>query len=94
MTYYKMTKYTLLGFNRAANQTKKYDAILQSIRSGRTVRVPFGQRGYQHYKDQIGYYSDFDHYDKNRRRSFLARNENNIKAGYFSPGYFSATYLW
>ena len=90
-----MTKYTLLGFNRAANQTKKYDAILQSIRTGRTRTVPFGQRGYQQYKDRIaGYYSDFDHYDKIRRRSFLARNENNIKAGYFSPGYFSAKYLW
>ena len=89
-----MTDYILLGFNRAANQTKKYDAILQSIRSGRTRKVPFGQRGYQHYKDQIGFYGDQNHYDKIRRRSFLARNEHTIKAGYYSPGYFSATYLW
>ena len=89
-----MTKYILIGFNKAANQTKKYDAILQNRLSERTVRVPFGQRGYQQYKDKIGYYSDFDHYDKVRRKSFLARNENNIKSGYFSPGYFSATYLW
>lgn len=94
MVYYKMTDYNLLGFDRARNKRKKYEAKLQNKKTGEIYAVPFGQMGYEQYRDKIGYYKTLDHLDDKRRENFLKRNAHNIREGYYSPGYLSAFYLW
>ena len=94
MTYYKMTDYNLLGFDRARNKRKKYEAKLENKKTGKIYAVPFGAMGYEQYFDKLGYYKNLNHLDKKRRENFLKRNAHNIKEGYYSPSFFSAFYLW
>lgn len=92
---YPKKQYKLIGFERSHIKTKKYNAILLNKKTGRNVRVPFGGRGYEQYKDStgLGLYSKYDHADKNRRRLYRARHKNdNLKD--YGPGYFSWYYLW
>jgi hypothetical protein len=96
MTYYKKKDYNLLGFEGSHLKEKKYNAILYNKKSGRIVRVPFGAKKYEHYKDSTGLmlYSYLDHRDKKRRKNFMARHSGFVKSGYYSPSYFSVRYLW
>ena len=77
-----------------ANDNKhKYFAILKHKIRGTTKKVPFGDRNYEHYHDKLGYYSNLDHKDPERRRRYLIRHASNT--GYkFSSAYFSKRYLW
>jgi hypothetical protein len=88
-------EYRLLGFKRSQARNKKYDAILQNKITGRIRRVPFGQLGYEHYRDStgLGLYSHLDHNDPARRRNYLGRHRKD-KDSLFSSGYFAAKYLW
>ena len=66
--------------------------------------VKFGSPEYQHYKDLIGDWSQFDHNDKKRRKAYRARHEPikiNIEGrNYrsfmvpFTPEFFSYWFLW
>jgi len=63
--------------------------------------VHFGDKRYQHYKDQIGNYSHLDHLDKERRKNYRNRHSaittKNGKLAYkqkYSPSWFSYYYLW
>jgi len=88
-------EYRLLGFERSRSRNKKYDAILEHKATGKLRRVPFGQLGYEHYRDRTGLrlYSHLDHNDPGRRASYLSRHRKD-KDNLFSSGYFAARYLW
>jgi hypothetical protein len=85
---------------------KKYTAVIPQ-RGGKTRRVSFGHRDYQHYKDQVpkrmggGRWAKKDHGDKKRRTNYRKRHAGMkckdgtacIKKRY-SPAWFSYYYLW
>lgn len=71
----------------------KYVAILQHKRSLKERRVPFGAMGYEHYRDNLGFYSNLDHMDKRRQENYLRRHAGNIQHK-FSSGWFSRIFLW
>ena len=90
-------QFRLLRFERSKNPKKKYDAILEDVKTKRTQRVPFGSRQplYEQYKDSTGLklYSRLDHGDEKRRKNYLARHEK-TRHKKWSPSWFSWRYLW
>jgi len=87
--------YELIGFSISHLNNKKYDAILKNKLTNKLKLVPFGQKSYEHYKDNtlLKLYSDFDHLDKERRKNYRLRHKGEDK-NKFSSGYFSWKYLW
>lgn len=96
MTYYPMNKYLLKGFQKSNTHNKKYDAIIMHKITKRYIRVPFGDKRYQQYKDTTGMklYSHLNHNDSKRRRLYKLRHKTYLKHNNYSPGYFSYNYLW
>ena len=94
--YYSNKDYRFLKFEKSDTIGKKYDAIIERIKDGKRVKLPFGALGYQHYKDTTGQglYNKLDHNDKARRERYRDRHKVYLKDGYYSPGYFSWHYLW
>jgi hypothetical protein len=90
--------YELIGFEVNKGKKSKYDAILKNKKTGEKKRVSFGGKypdgtPYEQYHDKIGYYSKYDHNDKERRRLYLLRHKNDL--GFkFSSAYFSTNFLW
>lgn len=86
--------YTFKGFEKSRTDGKKYDAILVNKTTKREKRVPFGAKGYEHYKDKaLGLYSKDNHLDPKRRALYRKRHQGEDKAKY-SSGYFAWKYLW
>lgn len=56
-------------------------------------RVYFGSTSHEHYFDKIGYYSNANHYDEKRRKSFQARFKH-CKDNVGSACWFSYHLLW
>jgi hypothetical protein len=84
------------GFDFFAPSTiknKKYDVYYENPTTGNINKISFGDNRYEQYKDRIGYYSDLNHLDKNRRENYRARHKNDLLNNY-SAGYFSWNYLW
>lgn len=96
MVYYKKTDYKLLGYRKSKRKNAKYDAVLQNKKTKKTYKVPFGDNRYENYRDLTGlnFYPHLLHGDKKRRKLYRARHKKDIKAGYYSPGYFSYFVLW
>ena len=94
MPLYPKANYTFLRFERSHIEGKKYDAILKNKSTGREVKVPFGAKGYQQFKDRaLGLYRSQDHGDTTRRARYIARHSRDINTAY-SPSWFSLKYLW
>lgn len=81
------------------SKNKKYSVYV--MKDGKKRLINFGDIRYEQYKDKIGYYSDLDHEDKERRRKYLLRAKNirNKKGELtyklkYSPNYWSVKYLW
>ena len=79
---------------KSTHKGKKYDAILDD-----GTIVPFGQLGYEHYKDTtpLKLYSNLDHKDDKRKllfqerfRKLYEKNKNNPKSSIF----WSWNFLW
>ena len=94
--FFPKTAYHFDGFEMSVHRHKKYDAILRNKKSGRSVRVPFGDASYAQYKDKtgLGLYSHMNHGDPKRRARYRQRHKNDVKPGFYSPGYMSWFYLW
>lgn len=73
-------------FEKSTRANKKY-----MVKVGSRY-VHFGDKRYQHYKDQIGLYSHLNHLDKDRKRLYYARHGFQAVKG--TPKYFSHKYLW
>lgn len=92
---YPKNKYTFQHFEVSKRKNKKYDAILINNETGLYVRVPFGDNRYEQYQDKaLGYYSNLDHHDTNRRRLYRLRHNKDIDHYNFTPGNFALEYLW
>jgi len=94
--YYPKSEYKFVKFRKSETPFKKYDAIIKKKSTGELKRIPFGQQGYDQYKDKtgLGLYSSYDHGSMIRRNSYRARHIANVRNDQFSPGYFSYFYLW
>ena len=94
-SYYKKTEYKLLGFEKATNKNKQYNALLQRKTDNKIIRVPFGSM-MENYQDKTGLnlYPHLIHGNKERRRLYRARHKVYLKDGYYSPGWFSFYVLW
>lgn len=96
MSYFSKKKWKLIKFKKSSSKGKKYDAVIENKTTGVRKTLPFGAKGYQHYRDStgLGLFSHKNHLDKKRRENYKSRHLYYIKAGFFSPGYFSMYYLW
>ena len=92
---YPSSDYTFVKFQKATG-TKKYNAILRNKKTGREVKVGFGAKGYEHFKDKaLGSYSSLNHNDSKRRASYRARHKGEGDASRkYSAGWFAWHYLW
>ena len=93
--FYSKKDYKFVKFEKSHIKIKKYNAVIQNKKTGREVRIPFGARGYEHYKDStdLKLYSSKDHGDPKRRKNYRARHiHDDIKN--YSPGFFAWYYLW
>jgi hypothetical protein len=93
MRIHNPENYNHIGFEVNKGKKAKYDAILKNKITGQIKRVPFGQKGYDQYEDQIGHYSGFDHKDLKRRHNWLRRHERNTDYK-FSSAYWAKRILW
>ena len=95
MTLYPASEFTFVKFV-VASGSSKYIAILKNRKTGREVRVRFGAKGYQQFKDKaLGIYSNMNHTDPKRRASYRARHAGEGAASRkYSPGWFAMHYLW
>ena len=84
-----------IKFEKSKAKNKKYVAILKNTETGRTKKINFGDKRYQHYRDKtgLGLYSHLDHRDPERRRRYRARHGKTMTKKY-SASWFSAKYLW
>ncbi len=85
-------------FEKSTRKGKKYSVITPSGK-----KIHFGALGMEQYKDStgLGLYSNLDHGDKKRRKSYLARakgikdkNGNLTWKDKESANYYSVHYLW
>ena len=88
-------QFRFIKFERSHLPNKKYNAIIEDVKTRRKQRVPFGQNGAEQYKDSTGLklYSHLDHNDLKRRTNYLARHEK-TRHKKFSPSWFSSVFLW
>jgi hypothetical protein len=84
--------YTLVGYEVARDKRAKYNAVLKH-KSGALKKIPFGQKGYDQFEDQLGHYSQYDHKDLKRRHNWLKRHERNTGFKY-SSAWFAKRILW
>jgi len=95
MTVYPPSEYSFVKF-AVASGSAKYIALLKNKHTGREVRVRFGAKGYEQYKDKaLGRYSNLNHNDPKRRASYRARHAGEGDASRkWSPGWLAWHFLW
>lgn len=96
MPYYNKKEYKLIGYQRSNTAHKMYDAILENKKTKKTIKVPFGDKRYQNYRDLTGLnlYPKLIHNNPGRRKLYRARHYKDLKLGYYNPGWFSYYILW
>lgn len=85
---------TLYHFRVSHRKDKKYDAVFNDghvISFGAIHKdgIPYDQ-----YKDKIGVYSKYDHYDSKRRDNYYKRHGSFDNMKPYTAAWFSAKYLW
>jgi hypothetical protein len=95
VTVERPEEYELVGFRRSSHKHKKYDGIIQHKMTKRQLKIPFGDRRYQQFRDQtpLKLYSHLDHNDLRRRHNYLARHSK-TSGNKYSSSWFSKNYLW
>ena len=95
-TYYPMSEYELIGFEKSTRPRKMYIAIIENKKTKNQIRIHFGDSTMENYSDktELNAYPNLIHGDKKRRDRYHARHSGFIHKGYYSPGYFSMKYLW
>lgn len=93
--YYSTKKWKLKGFQKSTRKNKMYSALIEN-KDGKTVKLHFGDTRYDNFGDKTGLnlYPELIHGDSKRRKNYRKRHIGYIKKGFYSPGYFSYTFLW
>ena len=88
-------RFRFIKFQKSKTRFKKYDGIIEDVKTRRRQTVPFGDVRFEQYFDSTGLklYSRLDHNDEKRRQNYLARHEK-TRNKKWSPSWFSATFLW
>lgn len=96
MSYYSKKDHSFVRFQKSKTKHKKYDAIIKNKKTGKEIKIPFGDSRFEHFKDStgLGLYSYLNHGDKDRRSNYKKRHSVYIKPNMYSAGYFSNRYLW
>lgn len=96
MVYYSIQQNKLIGFEKSNRKNKMYNAILKNIKTGKQIKVPFGDKTYMNFSDKTGLnaYPHLIHGDKKRRTNYRKRHKVYLKKGYYSPSFFSYHFLW
>tara|TARA_R110000782_G_scaffold76849_2_gene152770 strand:- start:202 stop:480 length:279 start_codon:yes stop_codon:yes gene_type:complete len=91
-----MLKYTFVGFEKATRRNKMYNGILKENKTGKIVKIPFGDNRYQNYGDKtkLNLYPQLITGNLERRRLYRLRHKKDLKTGFFSAGRFSYNILW
>lgn len=92
---YSSKEYKLIGYEKAADGVKKLVAILKNKKTGREVKIKFGQKGSNTYRDQTEIGGDPTHHDPKIRANYRKRHagEGDISKKY-SAGWLSYHILW
>jgi hypothetical protein len=87
--------FRIVKFERSHLPQKKYNAIIEDVKTRKRMRVPFGSSIYQQYRDDVPLklYRRLDHNDEKRRKNYLSRHEK-TRHKRFSPSWLSSVYLW
>jgi len=93
---YPKKEYSFIKFEQSHLKNKKYNAVLVNGKTGRQVKVPFGDSRYQQFKDStgLGLYSHLDHGDKARRAAYRLRHNKDRDPENYTPGNYALKYLW
>ena len=88
-------RFRFIKFQKARDPKKKYDAIIEDVKTRRRQTVPFGDVRFQQFSDSTGLklYSRLDHNDEKRRQNYLARHEK-TRHKKWSPSWWSSVFLW
>lgn len=91
-----MKDYKFIDFYKSMKEHKKYYALLEHKKNKSKVKVHFGDSRFDQYRDSTGkgYFTYKNHLDKKRKNSYIQRHKGFIKKGYYSPGFFSLSFLW
>lgn len=87
--------FRIVKFERSHLPQKKYNAIIEDVKTRKRMRVPFGSTVHEQYRDDVPLklYKRLDHNDEKRRKNYLARHEK-TRHKKFSPSWLSAVFLW
>ena len=87
--------FRIVKFERSHLPQKKYNAIIEDVKTRKRMKVPFGSTQYQQFRDDVPLklYKRLDHNDEKRRKNYLARHEK-TRHKRFSPSWLSSVYLW
>jgi len=72
------------------SKNKKYSVYV--MKNGKRKLIHFGDVRYEHYKDILGYYSEWNHLDTERRKRYYARHGTTQDKS--SAKYWSNKILW
>ena len=88
-------RFRFIKFQKSKTKFKKYDGIIEDVKTRRRQTVPFGDVRFEQYRDSTGLklYSRLDHNDEKRRQNYLARHES-TRHKKWSPSWFSSVFLW
>jgi len=88
-------RFRFIKFQKSKTRFKKYDAIIEDVKTRRRQTVPFGDVRFQQFSDSTGLklYSRLDHNDEKRRQNYLARHES-TRHKKWSPSWWSSVFLW
>ena len=83
-----MTEYKFIKLQKSSNKNKKFDALFENRKTGRSKKVSFGANGM----------SDFTiHKDPKRKEKYIARHQKREKwgnDGILTAGWWSRWLLW
>ncbi|GAB5538925.1 MAG: hypothetical protein Salg2KO_10280 [Salibacteraceae bacterium] len=89
---YKVSRYLFVAPSyRRGKKYDVYDTVGTYITSFGGLRE--SGKPYEHFRDKIGHYRDYNHNDKQRKKAWEARHKPK-EAEYQSPLWFSSRFLW
>ncbi len=93
---YSTKSYLFIGLQPSESYGKKYDAILVSIKTGKQIKLPFGERDHNHYKDatSLNMYSDYNGLNEEHRHQYRITHSRKLIPNQYSEAYFNLKYLW